>query len=556
MAVSGVSQAKSAHVNMMTDTIINNMEPQGLRTLMRSLLAAHPEITPTLEAETARYIKDAALPAIKARSNSSSSTADASGSAVSLDDFQKDLRTVRCMLGCGLVLESLFLLGNLVSQATDLALQSTLTNNAHLGNVLAATDGDVVQTMTAIEKTLFTTSGSRKLTDEERKSISKLHQGLVETLDKCKNSDTEYPFQRALVVTASLLNEPLPELLPSKSTVTQGGARKEVKETFVLNGRTLPRIFSGLWQLSSPAWGSAPTSKIIAQFASHVASGFTAFDMADHYGDAEILMGKFLLSYPSRSDIFAATKYCVFHPMNVTREAVQENITERCRRLQVDQVDLLQFHWQLYNDPGYLDAIRYIAEDKRVAALGLCNFDTEHMEKTLQQGVRIHSNQVQFSLIDSRPTVRMGKVCEAHDVKLLTYGTLCGGFLSEKWLGKPEPSPYDEAVTPSQRKYHGMIRAWGDWTLFQELLRTLKIVAAKYSVDISNVATRWVLDFAYVGAVIVGARMGISEHTSENLASFGWTLDEEDQAAIEGVLDKSRRLEMFEAMGDCGGEYR
>lgn len=138
----------------------------------------------------------------------------------------------------------------------------------------------------------------------------------------------------------------------------------------------------------------------------------------------------------------------------------------------------------------------------------------------------------------------------------LTPYTQCGGFLSEKWLGKPEPSPYDEAVTPSQRKYHGMIRAWGDWTLFQELLRTLKTVAAKYSVDISNVATRWVLDFPYVGAVIVGARMGISEHTSENLASFGWTLDEEDRAAIEGVLDKSRRLEMFEAMGDCGGEYR
>ena len=50
-----------------------------------------------------------------------------------------------------------------------------------------------------------------------------------------------------------------------------------------------------------------------------------------------------------------------------------------------------------YNDPAYLEAIRYIAEDRRVAALGLCNFDTEHMEKVLQQGVKIHSNQVQVS---------------------------------------------------------------------------------------------------------------------------------------------------------------
>jgi hypothetical protein len=62
----------------------------------------------------------------------------------------------------------------------------------------------------------------------------------------------------------------------------------ELKETFELQGRRLPRIFSGLWQMSSPSWGSAPTSKIIAQFSNYVSAGMIAFDMADHYGDAEI----------------------------------------------------------------------------------------------------------------------------------------------------------------------------------------------------------------------------------------------------------------------------
>jgi aryl-alcohol dehydrogenase-like predicted oxidoreductase len=101
-----------------------------------------------------------------------------------------------------------------------------------------------------------------------------------------------------------------------------------------------------------------------------------------------------------------------------------------------------------------------------------------------------------------------------------------------------------------------MIRSWGGWELFQDLLQVLKNVATKHGVSVSNVATRWVLDFPYVGAVIVGARMGISEHTDENLASLGWTLQGEDREAIEEVLKKSRRLDMFEAMGDCGGEYR
>jgi aryl-alcohol dehydrogenase-like predicted oxidoreductase len=101
-----------------------------------------------------------------------------------------------------------------------------------------------------------------------------------------------------------------------------------------------------------------------------------------------------------------------------------------------------------------------------------------------------------------------------------------------------------------------MIRSWGSWDLFQELLRTLKSIAVKNNVSISNVATRWVLDFPYVGAVIVGSRMGISEHIDENVASFGWSLDSADQEAIEDVLKRSRRLEMFDSMGDCGGEYR
>lgn len=101
-----------------------------------------------------------------------------------------------------------------------------------------------------------------------------------------------------------------------------------------------------------------------------------------------------------------------------------------------------------------------------------------------------------------------------------------------------------------------MIRSWGDWDLFQELLSTLKAIGVKHKVSVSNVATRWVLDFPYVGAVIVGARMGISEHTEENIASLGWSLDEEDRQALERILAKSRRHETFEATGDCGGEYR
>lgn len=101
-----------------------------------------------------------------------------------------------------------------------------------------------------------------------------------------------------------------------------------------------------------------------------------------------------------------------------------------------------------------------------------------------------------------------------------------------------------------------MILSWGGWKLFQRLLLTLSVIASEHGVSIANIATRWVLDHPFVGAVLVGSRMGVSERADENFATYGWHLDETDKQAIEQVLKQSRREEMFVAMGDCGGEYR
>ncbi|RDW84490.1 hypothetical protein BP6252_02080 [Coleophoma cylindrospora] len=325
-------------------------------------------------------------------------------------------------------------------------------------------------------------------------------------------------------------------------------------ETFQLGPHTVPRVFGGLWQMSSPAWGTAPRSKIIKQFKKHVDAGFTAFDMADHYGDAEVVFGKFRSSQPNPESIFCATKYCIFQPIAITKEVVEANIAQRAKR--TNGVDLLQFHWQDYNDKQYIQALKYIEEDERVKVVGLCNFDTERTKEIAEAGVKVVSNQVQFSLIDSRPIFAMGEVCQKYDIKLLTYGTLCGGLIADKWLGQAAPDLYSESFTPSQRKYFEAINVWGGWDLFQELLQVLSVIGAKYKVSISNVATRWVLDFPYVGAVIVGCRMGVSDHSDENMACFGWTLDQGDREAIDKVLAKSKREDMFKDMGDCGAEYR
>lgn len=49
------------------------------------------------------------------------------------------------------------------------------------------------------------------------------------------------------------------------------------EETFVLGKYELPRLFNGLWQLSSNSWGSAPAAKIRRQMATYAENGYTAF---------------------------------------------------------------------------------------------------------------------------------------------------------------------------------------------------------------------------------------------------------------------------------------
>ncbi|BAY89626.1 MULTISPECIES: aldo/keto reductase [unclassified Tolypothrix] len=320
------------------------------------------------------------------------------------------------------------------------------------------------------------------------------------------------------------------------------------------------RILNGMWQVSGGHGRINPKFAIATMF-KYVDAGFTTWDLADHYGPAEDLIGEFrrqiiaTRGQEALANIQAFTKW-VPRPGKMTKKIVEDNINISLRRMDVESLDLMQFHWWEYQDKNYLDALKYMAElqtEGKIKHLALTNFDTEHLQIIVEAGIKIVSNQVQFSLVDRRPEVNMIEFCQQHDIKLFTYGTVCGGLLSEKHLGKPEPRGFD-LTTVSLKKYKNMIDAWGGWQLFQELLTTLKSIADKHKVSISNVAVRYILDKPSVGGVIVGARLGISEHIEDNAKIFSFNLDEEDLNKIDTVSRQSRDL--YQLIGDCGDEYR
>jgi aryl-alcohol dehydrogenase-like predicted oxidoreductase len=147
----------------------------------------------------------------------------------------------------------------------------------------------------------------------------------------------------------------------------------------------------------------------------------------------------------------------------------------------------------------------------------------------------------------------MAPFCQQNGIHLLSYGTLLGGFLSEKYLDSPAPLK-GSLDTASLRKYYNMIIRWGGWDLFQELLQALLEISKKHDCSIANVATSFILEKPAVAGVIIGARLGISEHRQDNSKVFGLELDSEDKLMIKSITEKSNDL--FEVIGDCGDEYR
>ena len=317
------------------------------------------------------------------------------------------------------------------------------------------------------------------------------------------------------------------------------------------------RILNGMWQVAG-GHGQINLESAVDEMVQYHDDGFTTWDMADIYGPAEEFLGEFrkkLETDERLSDSQALTKF-VPNPGPMTRSIVEHYIDKSITRMNVKSIDLIQFHWWDYNDVNYLDALNNLSklqDDGKIRHIGITNFDTERMDIMIKHGFNLISNQVQYSILDQRAEVKMVPFCQKHNMNLLTYGTLLGGFLSEKYIGKPEPVKSD-LDTLSLQKYKNMIDTWGGWNLFQELLLVLEEIGKKHNTSIANVGTKFILDKPRVAGVIIGARLGISQHRDDNAKVFELVLDADDNSKIISVTSKARDL--FEIIGDCGSEYR
>jgi len=316
-----------------------------------------------------------------------------------------------------------------------------------------------------------------------------------------------------------------------------------VETTDLRPGHTISRVIRGGWQLAGDH-GPVDRAQAIRDMESFVDAGIFTFDCADIYTGVEEMIGDFIADLRARRGASVADRVCVHTKLvpDLTRLAdlrpdeVTAIVDRSLQRLKIDQLDLVQFFWwdlSLGNAVDSLGVLKDLRVEGKIRNLGTTNWDRQPMQRFVDAGFDIASAQVQYSVLDRRPANGLAEWAAQNDVQLICYGTLAGGFITEKWLDAPDPGfQFDNR---SLVKYRLIIDEFGPWERFQSLLRALKAVGDKYQVSLSAVATRWVLDQPQVAASIVGARY--ARHLPQTLQTFDVSLAPDDYAIINAVLD-------------------
>ena len=337
---------------------------------------------------------------------------------------------------------------------------------------------------------------------------------------------------------------------PSRLRITRLGKRRfahadttavpldepsSIPRTTLPQGHSISRLIKGGWHLAGDH-GPIDAGQALVDMARFVDAGITTFDCADIYTNVEQMIGDFRRRFPDHvRRLQVHTKFVpnLSDLATLDADAIEATIDRSLTRLGVERLDLVQFHWWDFDILGHVDAalvLTRLREKGKIANVAVTNYNTPRLAELVEAGVPVIAHQLQYSVLDERPRNHLLDYCREHHIAFLCYGTVAGGFLSDRWLAKPEP---DALVNRSLVKYKLIIDDFGGWALFQELLRALRAVADRHGCDIATVATRVVLDRPNVAAAIVGATN--ASHLDAHRDVGGLRLDAADLARIDAV---------------------
>ena len=268
-------------------------------------------------------------------------------------------------------------------------------------------------------------------------------------------------------------------------------------------------------------------------------NGINFIDTADVYsrGESETLVGNAIKGI--RQELVLATKVRLpmsddnFNRSGATRVNIMRGVESSLQRLQTDYIDLYQVHGWDSNTPleETLRTLDDLVRGGKVRHIGFSNYMAWQgaTALALQKQMNLEpfvAAQMYYSLVGRDLEHEFTSFAEYHNIGILVWSALAGGFLSGKYSR--------DAAAESGTRFAEA----GQFVMFErerafDVVDVVKKVAERHGVSAARVSIAWTMAQPAISSVIIGARK--NSHLLDNIAAAELELTEQDFAEIDAV---------------------
>jgi aryl-alcohol dehydrogenase-like predicted oxidoreductase len=296
----------------------------------------------------------------------------------------------------------------------------------------------------------------------------------------------------------------------------------------------------GLGTMMFGQWGNPDEAECRRMVDIAIDAGVTLFDTADIYdfGTSESILGRALAS--RRDDVVVSTK--VGNPMSddptergLSRRWIVQSCESSLRRLGMEHIDLYQMHRP---DPGTpvdetLQAFDELVQSGKVRAFGTSTFSPQQLAHVHASAERLGvtspcTEQPPYSLLVRAVETDVLPFCQSHDIGVLAWAPLNGGWLTGKYQG----SRADAASRALREPDHFDHRDHEMRNRKRDLVARLTEVAAAADLSLIQLALGFVVSQPAVTSALIGPR------TPEQLGALMGAVDAMLPADLLAAVDR------------------
>ncbi|MDQ3784918.1 MAG: aldo/keto reductase [Actinomycetota bacterium] len=310
-------------------------------------------------------------------------------------------------------------------------------------------------------------------------------------------------------------------------------------------GPEITTVGFGAWALGGPwkfGWGPQDDDDSVRAIRRAIDSGINWIDTAAVYGlgHSEEVTGRALEPYRVGDEVFTFTK-CGRVPVTPGSEDIVNDLTpasirheceQSLKRLNVERIDLYQFHWPDGNTGTPLEdswaTMADLVQEGKVRWAGVSNFNVDQLEQC--EPIRhVDSLQPPLSLLNRSSRNGLIPWCAQHGTGVIVYSPMASGLLTGKFdRDRMESLPSDDWRKSSPNFREPRLSA------NLELVDRLGTLAEHLGTTLPAVVVAWTLAIPGVTAAIVGARR--PGQVDGWLPASDLDLSDEDLAEIEAAV--------------------